>query len=207
MDNNSMKEWARNFLTRGRMKGLFRKDRLLIMLLSGILLLVLTFPASGSKTDTEETADSRSQATNPVSIQTNDTEEYAAYMERRLGEVLSQVSGVGKTKVMVTLRSTAEKVVEKDEEITQESTAEKDSQGGTRSVSNSSSSGTTVYSSPEGNSGEQQPYITKEMCPAVEGVVVIAQGGDDPVTVQNITEAVQALFNVDTHKIKVMKLQ
>ena len=39
----------------------------------------------------------------------------------------------------------------------------------------------------------------------IEGVVVIADGGDNAVVVQNITEAVQALFGVEAHKIKIMK--
>ena len=30
-------------------------------------------------------------------------------------------------------------------------------------------------------------------------------GGDNAIVIENITEAVQALFGVDTHKIKVMK--
>ena len=47
--------------------------------------------------------------------------------------------------------------------------------------------------------------MSKEITPQVEGVVVLAQGGDDPVVVQNITEAVQALFGIDTHKIRIMK--
>ena len=34
---------------------------------------------------------------------------------------------------------------------------------------------------------------------------VIAEGGNNAVVVKNITEAVQALFDVDTHKIKIMK--
>ncbi|MGN0422485.1 MAG: stage III sporulation protein AG, partial [Lachnospiraceae bacterium] len=38
-----------------------------------------------------------------------------------------------------------------------------------------------------------------------EGVVVLAEGGDNAVVKQNITEAVQALFGIDTHKIRVMK--
>ena len=120
---------------------------------------------------------------------------------------LSEVYGVGKVNVMVTLRSTSEKVVEKDEEQESETVTEQDSQGGTRTTSRSSSSGTTVYGESDSSaSAGQEPYVTKELTPSVEGVVVIAQGGDQPVTVQNITEAVQALFNVDTHKIKVMKL-
>ena len=54
-----------------------------------------------------------------------------------------------------------------------------------------------------GSAGE--PYVSKELSPRIEGVVVIAEGGSDSVVKQNITEAVQALFGIDTHKIRVMK--
>lgn len=43
------------------------------------------------------------------------------------------------------------------------------------------------------------------MTPEIEGVLVIAQGGENAVVVQNITEAIQALFGVEAHKIKIMK--
>ena len=36
-------------------------------------------------------------------------------------------------------------------------------------------------------------------------MVIAADGGDDPVVVKNLTEAVQALFRVEAHKIKIMK--
>ena len=49
--------------------------------------------------------------------------------------------------------------------------------------------------------------MSKEMAPEVEGVVILAQGGDDPVVEQEITQAVQALFGIDTHKIRIMKKQ
>ena len=39
----------------------------------------------------------------------------------------------------------------------------------------------------------------------VEGVVIITEGAENVVVVKNITEVVQALFDVDSHKIKVMK--
>ncbi len=41
----------------------------------------------------------------------------------------------------------------------------------------------------------------------VKGVLIVAQGGDDPVVVRNIQEAVMALFQVEAHKIKVMKMK
>ena len=180
-----------------------RKDRLLILLLSGVLLLVITLPVSDGSGESERSGAAGEQSGGVLSGE----EDYAEYMERKLKDVLSKVSGVGEVEVMVTLRSTSEKVVEKDEEKESETVTGQDSQGGTRTTSRNSSSGTTVFGEDgSGTSSGQEPYVTKELTPIVEGVVVIAQGGDEPVTVQNITEAVQALFNVDTHKIKVMKL-
>ncbi|MFR7444694.1 MAG: hypothetical protein ACLUUO_16185 [Sellimonas intestinalis] len=41
----------------------------------------------------------------------------------------------------------------------------------------------------------------------MEGVVVLCEGGDQPVVVQEITEAVEALFSVESHKIKVVKMK
>lgn len=41
----------------------------------------------------------------------------------------------------------------------------------------------------------------------IKGILVVAQGADDPVTVQNIQQAVMALFQVEAHKIKIMKMK
>ena len=203
MDRNKLKEWWGK-MTKGKDGSTWlRKDRLLILLLSGVLLLVITLPVSDRSGESERSGAAGEQSGGVLLGE----EDYAEYMERKLKDVLSKVSGVGEVEVMVTLRSTSEKVVEKDEEKESETVTEQDSQGGTRTTSRNSSSGTTVFGEDgSGTSSGQEPYVTKELTPIVEGVVVIAQGGDEPVTVQNITEAVQALFNVDTHKIKVMKL-
>ena len=53
--------------------------------------------------------------------------------------------------------------------------------------------------------GTHTPYVRKEVHPQVEGVLVSAAGGDDAVVRKEITEAVQALFGIETHKIKIMK--
>ena len=40
-----------------------------------------------------------------------------------------------------------------------------------------------------------------------EGVLISAEGGGNPVVVQNIQEAVMALFQVDAHRIRIMKMK
>lgn len=52
--------------------------------------------------------------------------------------------------------------------------------------------------------GEVHVMITYQDETQIEGVVVVAENGKNAVIVQKITEIVQALFDVDAHKIKVI---
>ena len=49
--------------------------------------------------------------------------------------------------------------------------------------------------------------MTSETNPEVKGVLVIAQGGGNSRVRQEILEAAQALFGIDAHKIKIMKME
>lgn len=101
------------------------KNHLVLFLLVGILLIVIAIP-----TDKRE-------------LQANTRTD----LEKRLENVLGEMSGVGKVSVMITYQE--------DEKV--------------------------------------------------EGVAIVAEGGDNAVVVRNITDIVQALFSVDSHKIKVIK--
>lgn len=81
-----------------------RKDNLLILLLAGVLLVVIALPTK--KTGQEQQGDAAqglSESTGgsasdlePQGERFTDTEEYAAYLENRLEDTLSQISGVGR---------------------------------------------------------------------------------------------------------------
>ena len=53
--------------------------------------------------------------------------------------------------------------------------------------------------------GNVKVMITSTNDKKVEGVAIVAEGGGNAVVVQNITEVVEALFDVETHKIKVIR--
>lgn len=55
--------------------------------------------------------------------------EYVKYMEEKLADTLSQIEGAGEVTVMITLESSAERIVEKDETYEGETVTESDSQG------------------------------------------------------------------------------
>lgn len=53
--------------------------------------------------------------------------------------------------------------------------------------------------------GKQGFYGTENT--EVIGVLIAAEGADNSVTVQNIQQAVMALFQIEAHKIKIMKMK
>ncbi len=177
-----------------------KKDQILILLLSGILLIVIAMPAE--RTTKEAVGKGRNGEQEEISVADTQTE-YLQYLEQKLSNTLSQIEGAGEVTVMVTLKSSAEKVVEKDQTTDQEAVTESDSQGGTRTTKQENREESTVYT--QGDGQDQSPYVSKELSPKIEGVVVVAQGGDQAVVKQNITEAVEALFGIESHKIRIMK--
>ena len=124
-------------------------------------------------------------------------------LERRLSAALGNVEGVGKVRVMITRKSSGEKIVEKDTPVTDRNTKE-EGDGENRSTMERTQEESTVYM--QDANGSQVPYVIEEMEPQIQGVIVVAQGGDNSYVVRNITEAVMALFGVEAHKIKVMKM-
>ena len=129
-----------------------------ILLLLGLLLTVIALPVSDKK---GEKSSGKGQST--AFFTDASYEEQTAQrslLEEKLEELLSQVEGVGKVRVVL---------------MTGE---QKDS--------------SSFYSS-----GNQ----------AVTGVLIAAEGADNSVVSRNIVEAVMALFQVEAHKIKVMKMK
>ena len=101
----------------------------------------------------------------------------------------------------MTLESRGERIVEKDTPESRKSVEETDS-----STTDEQDWGEeTVYY--EDGSGGKSPYVVKELEPNIEGVLVLAKGGDSAVVKQELLEAVQALFPIEAHKVKIMKLE
>ena len=116
----------------------------------------------------------------------SDLEKYEAQTEQKLEELLATVDGVGQVRVMLTWEGSSERQVEKDRISNADSVEEE-----------------TIYQ--ENDSGKY-PYVVSWTNPKVTGVLVIAEGGGSTKVKAEILEAVQALFGIEPHKIKIMKM-
>ena len=209
----------------------FQRDNLIVLVLSGILLFIIALPTKESNQSGETSKSGTTVADFGIGgISADDTDannmstytgsgadlsatgqvaygteqDYATYLEGRLEKVLGGVSGVGKVSVMVTLASTEELVVEKDEPVSRSNVNETDSEGGSRITSQYETNETTIYST---ESGVSEPYVVMRILPKVEGVLVVAEGAGSGTVSKSVSEIIQALFDLEAHKIKVVKME
>ncbi|MCI6675566.1 MAG: stage III sporulation protein AG [Clostridiales bacterium] len=169
-------------------------EKWILLVLAGILLVVSAIPAKKVSNNTN--------VSKQTELFANQKADYALQLEQKLKRILEQMDGVGAVEVMITLQSSEEKVIDKNVEQSEQALTEQDKEGGTRISKEMQRKEDTVL---VGNSSNQEPYIIKEINPIVEGVVILADGADSPSIVTEINEAVQALFDISPHKIKVLK--
>ncbi len=183
----------------------FSKVQIAIIFACGVLLLLLSSEGlfnSGS----EDKTDTSSTSQPPVNIQNNEGgQEYTDRLENKLKQILSKVKNVGQVEVMITVKSSKERVTLKDEPYESQTTKEQDSAGGSRESTNINKKEETVIVSSE--TGENVPYVVKEIEPEIEGILVIAEGASSSTVETEIVEAVMVLFDVPAHKIKVVSMK
>ena len=148
----------------GKWKIKFTRDNFLIVILVGVLLLVIAWPVEEKNKSQSNQWDSKNAM---IGLQSDGAESmgskvgnkeadsslasYAARTERSLEELLSTMEGVGKVRVMVTLRDAGEAVVEKDVSKTRNGATEVDSAGGSRNTTSITDSEETLYQNGQGS--------------------------------------------------------
>lgn len=127
-------------------------------------------------------------------------EEYVEKLEKQVKAMLESIEGVGKANVMITLQNSAQNVYVAEENLNtdKQNTAE-------QSSSERRSSQTSILLVEDEN-GRRQALLKTTVEPTVKGVIVVCEGGDNPVAVSRATEAIKALFNINTTRICITKL-
>lgn len=188
-------DWMQHLLQRLKKRKPEKTD-FLILVLVGILLLVIVLPV-GQKKEIQKENTSAKTADSSSSVSTSGEE-----LERRLADILSRIEGAGRVEVMITYKDSGTYVVEKD--VTSSNNTGEETDGSvSRNTKDVQSQQSTVYDKADGG---DTPFVSQELTPQIEGILVVATGADNATVKQNIFEAVLALFPVEAHKIKIVKM-
>ena len=124
--------------------------------------------------------------------------------EEKLANILSNISGVGKVKVLLTYSQTSTYVPIYNENVKSSNTTETDSAGGSRTVEENDSQKEVIYK--EDSSGNREPVTQSIISPKIEGAIITAEGADNAEVKTAIVQAVEAATGLATHKIQVFKM-
>ena len=136
--------------------------------------------------------------------QTLTTEQYTQALEKRLGDVISSIRGVGEVKIMITLDKSVEYVYAQDVKTSVDRT--QDIEGNNVYIKQEKENSEGKYILVDSPEGKRQALLTTSIEPQIKGVVVVCQGADDIQVVAMVTEAVTTALNITSNRVCVTKL-
>lgn len=139
----------------------------------------------------------RVQLVEELPISEDGAYDYSSGLETRLKIILEKFKDVGEVDVMITFEDSVEKIPASNITRTTESTKETDSEGGVREI-NREDTNTQIVNSQGGS------VITmKEINPTIKGVIVVAEGAEDPLVLEILYEAVKTVLGINGNRVQV----
>ena len=132
----------------------------------------------------------KNEETTTESVQLS-VDEYTLSLEERLTDLLSSIEDAGQVKVMVTLKSSDESVYAVNENIKNDND------------SNSYSNSFVIIE----NKSVKEGIKLKVLEPQVQGVAVVCSGGDNPIVISRIKEAITAVLGIGSNNVSVSKMK
>ncbi len=157
----------------------------LLILFLGMALLLLP---DGKEQDQPVMIDDQ---TSPFSV-----DDYVRDMEQRLSHVLSQISGVGETQVVLTLRQSEQIHYLYDTQLRRDT-------GDTGSTTEETQK-TVIISS---GSAYDEAMVTRKDYPLFQGALIVCRGGGEAEVKLKLTQAVSALTDLSSDKITILEMK
>lgn len=184
--------------TKNKIKDLIEKIKSIkhIEIIIGVIavaLMIVIFAGVGNK-------QTSSGETNNETLSEEITSISVSELEEKLAAVLSDINGVGKSSVLITAKSTGEKITANT--VTTNTSTSQSGSGNVTSTTSSTESPIIVN-----NSGKSEPYVIKELMPEILGVIVVAEGADSAVTRLAIMRAVQAVLQVSASSVEIYPMK
>lgn len=130
-------------------------------------------------------------------------EEYEQRLENQIMELVTSIQGVGKAKVMVTLKNGVEYVYAKEEKQNTDTTNGALGDNQTVQQRDNYEQKTILV---EDQDGRKKALIRTTLEPTVRGVVIVCEGGDDIYVQQKVIDAVKTALGIGSNKVCVTTL-
>ncbi len=151
---------------------------IIVAMVAALLLCVIYFSfLSSPKTDKKE---------ENTSVTFSSSEEYVGWLENKLNNVLSQISGAGKVSTIVTLESGFTYDYAKEVET------------------RSSTAGDVVITSETVILVNGEPVVVKEWFPVIRGVVIVSSGANDFGVKMKMLDAVMTVLEIEQESITIL---
>ena len=176
------------------------KQRVWVIMGIGVLGMLLIFfsrdPAISPVSETEL----------PPQVLRPAAEEHAERLEERLIELISQIDGVGRVVVMVTMRDSGEYVFVREERRNTDAERHPETAQGASGRVLERESVEDRYVMVESADGRRQALVRTRLEPRVQGVVVLIEGADDLRVQARVINVVTTALNISSARVSVERI-
>jgi stage III sporulation protein AG len=131
------------------------------------------------------------------------SKQYTDDLQNQLASLVSGIEGAGTTNVMVTLENSGEYIYAIQENKNTDTT--QDVQANSVTQKQQSDQIVQQYIIINDPNGGQKALLQTQTEPKLKGVVVVCEGGDNPVVIQRIIESVTVALDIPSNKVCVTK--
>ena len=174
-------------------------ENLVFLLIILIVVLVAINFIWNDKKENVKTTDNNKK----LAIQEETKKDRDSDLKEQLEDILQNINGVGKVKVLITYSQTSQVLPLYNEDTSKKDTEEKDKTGGTRIVTETDTKKDVIFQETNGN---KMPITQSVISPKVEGAIVTAQGANNMAVKTDIIQAVEAVTGLSSHKIQVFTM-
>jgi stage III sporulation protein AG len=174
-----------------------------LLLAFGIGLLLLVFSGSWFTPRSSPPA-SQAPSVTEQSAAGDDLTPVEEQLESRLTSALSAVDGAGSVQVTVTFKSGAENVYAQNVNKQDQTIQQKDQSGG-NSTTNEVNEQDNLVLLQSANDGSSTPVVVKELHPEIAGVLVLAEGANNPALKEKLVQAVETVLDIPPYRVMVLQ--
>lgn len=186
-----LEEWIRKISGKGEQKWLDwgQKGKYLVAAAVCLGLLALIWPTS-KNVPQNTTTSTANQSTDGVA-------QAKAKLADELENILSQVEGAGEVQVSITLSSDGLKSYARNTKNERKETKELDNSGGDRTITEENQTSDIAVSG-------GAALLVEDSAPEVVGVLVVAEGAQDGLVKEKLTDAATTLLNISPYQVRVI---